>query len=764
VFILTGTELRDLALDLIVTLQSLPASRLLPSNSGRGVLVADLSNLIPLIVSDQFDAERIIPLFRDVINKESDETVFAKAYAAVIESTPPPRPQSHFFQTPYTRSTSSIVNSSEHRQYMDDVLREELGSIYIGIPEFHEAVFGKIQGLKETAEAVFQRCKEGKIPLYHQDVGWRGWPKGAQEKDVLKWIAERVENFLDFTKDWVSFPKPPRGLLARPNQPLEGSTAERKLDIGIINDLKAADNSRYHWSRILVPGELKSNPSHDTVSKTWLDLGRYVREIFTTQDNRRFVLGFTLCGSIMRVWEFDRVGAVASPPFDVNKDGLQFVSVVLGYLCMNEEQLGFDPSIKESDGRRYIEIERDSQKERLILDTLMRRAPSVVGRATTCWKAYRDGDKSKVPLVIKDSWQYPERDQEGELLREATEKKVENVARYYHHETVQVGDGDDDVQTNIRRGLDVSNAANYQNRKTDAAVLPPITPVSLDSNDRGRSFIVSSSIGCKRSSGSINASIPPGKRTCSNSPTKYPKPPTLLNRVHRRVIISDYGKPLYRASSRTAMLAALEGCIKGKGYSVNVFRCLTSVGYKALQQAGILQRDISTGNTMMNEDPTNLSWPAFLIDLDLGIREQRDEPSGARGITGTRAFMAIGALRGEKHSAMHDYESFFWLLFWICIHYQGPDGRALETEFDCWNYEETVKLAKLKLGTVSDEDIFLETMNQHFTLYFKPFIPWMNRLRRIVFPSGRLRKEEDEGLASKMMETLREAQKDPNVL
>jgi hypothetical protein len=67
----------------------------------------------------------------------------------------------------------------------------------------------------------------------------------------------------------------------------------------------------------------------------------------------------------------------------------------------------------------------------------------------------------------------------------------------------------------------------------------------------------------------------------------------------------------------------------------------------------------------MNEDPTNPSWPTFLIDLDLAIRTQREGPSGARGKTGTRAFMAIGALLGEKHSAMHDYESFFWVLFRI---------------------------------------------------------------------------------------------------
>jgi hypothetical protein len=196
----------------------------------------------------------------------------------------------------------------------------------------------------------------------------------------------------------------------------------------------------------------------------------------------------------------------------------------------------------------------------------MRRAPSVVGQATTCWKAYRDGDESKAPLVVKDSWQYPERDQEGELLREATEKGVVNVARYYHHETVQVGGVDDDVQNNIRKGLDVSKAANYlsQDRKTDASMFPPSTPVSLDNTERGRSFIVPSSIGRKRSSSSINATNPPSKRTCSSSPTKKLVAPALLNRIHQRVIISDYGKPIHRASSRAAMLVALEGCIDGE--------------------------------------------------------------------------------------------------------------------------------------------------------------------------------------------------------
>lgn len=41
----------------------------------------------------------------------------------------------------------------------------------------------------------------------------------------------------------------------------------------------------------------------------------------------------------MRLWHFDRLGGIASERFDINEEGLRFVSAILGYLVMNEEQL-----------------------------------------------------------------------------------------------------------------------------------------------------------------------------------------------------------------------------------------------------------------------------------------------------------------------------------------------------------------------------------------------------------------------------------------
>lgn len=38
-------------------------------------------------------------------------------------------------------------------------------------------------------------------------------------------------------------------------------------------------------------------------------------------------------------------------------------------------------------------------------------------------------------------------------------------------------------------------------------------------------------------------------------------------------------------------------------------------------------------------------------------------------------------------------------------------------EFEPWNYEDAGKLAREKLGTVSDEGIFFMVANEHFTPY-----------------------------------------------
>ncbi|CAI0652176.1 unnamed protein product [Colletotrichum noveboracense] len=728
-------DLQILALVLLSALQILPAARFLRSSSGRAFF-ADLSNLNSKITSDDFDLNRAKPLLRSALaDNPDDELIWRQVSNLLIEATPPPRTiPSSLQQTPWLHNTSSFANSSEHRRYVDGILREELGTMYVGLPGFRDAYFRGVDGLEAASKEFFDQCLNGSGSFFQN--GWKGWPQDANEKSVLEWLAGFVEKLAVFADTQKSNTTHQRSLLAQPNTSMQGSTADRKLDVGFVDNLKAGQGSRHHWKQILVPGELKSNPSADTASKAWLDLGRYAREVLAAQDTRRFVLGFTLCGSLMRVWAFDRLGAIASEQFDINKDGLQFVSMILGFLWMDEEALGFDPTVMISNDDRFIKIERNGSTERIVIDGVILRARCVAGRAATCWKAHPEGHPETL-LVIKDSWQYPERDEEGDLLCGVTDKGVVNVARYYHHETVQVHKTNDDIWNNVRRGLDVTAATNYR----PGQHMPPSNTAN-DALRKGRS-----STSRKRPSSQTDSALPPSKRSCSMSPTKAASIPP--NRVHRRIILRDYGKPIYKASSRSVLLAALVSCIEG---------------HESLYKAGILHRDISINNLMINEDSDNPSWPAFLIDLDLAIWEPREAASGAKGKTGTRAFMAIGALLGEQHSFMHDLESFFWVLFWICIHYDANGKDIGPTEFDSWNYETDNKLILSKVGTIGDESLFLKIAADNFTPYHQPLMGWVNKLRKRVFPSDERWKKLDPELYSSMKRILNDAQEDPKVL
>ncbi|UKZ47459.1 hypothetical protein TrVGV298_001677 [Trichoderma virens] len=447
-------------------------------------------------------------------------------YYAVTEATPPPQPLPipmlpSTLQTPWSQNTSIFANSSEKRDYVDKIIGQELSVMHVGLPRFHEVFFGDVAGLQAASEAVFDK--------YQED---------ANQDAVLDWFAKLCDDLAALAKDHHPNSSQRRPLV-QPNKPIEGSTVPRKLDVGF----------------------LRSNPLEDKPSKAWVDLGRYARDVLAAQDTRRFALGFTLCGSLIRVWEFNRLGAIASEEFNINKDkeaALRLVSTILGFLWMEREQLGFDPTINLEGDRRVVTIQRDDKTERLILDKLIKRAPCISGRATTCWKAYPEEDP-QMPLVIKDSWQYTERDEEGELLKEATDKGVTNVARYYHHETVHVRSQVDEIHGNIRGGLISTDAKTYQ-----------VAPSSQLPDDESKS-------------GQIAA-----------------------NRVHRRVIVRDYGKAIYMASTTPILLKALEDCIQG---------------HEFLHKAGILHRNISVNNLTVNEDSNNPSWPSFLIDCDLAIKE-----------------------------------------------------------------------------------------------------------------------------------------------
>jgi len=73
-------------------------------------------------------------------------------------------------------------------------------------------------------------------------------------------------------------------------------------------------------------------------------------------------------------------------------------------------------------------------------------------------------------------------------------------------------------------------------------------------------------------------------------------------------------------------------------------------------------------------------------------------------------------------------------------------------------------LVMLKKGEIANEEDFFKKVDKSFTFYYRSLIPWVNRLRRKVFPNGGRWKTLEPELYSSMKEILREARKDPKVV
>lgn len=93
-------------------------------------------------------------------------------YNAVTGTTSPLRPVASSLQTPWLRNTSSFANSSEHRKYVDDVRKEELGTVYVGLRDFRKTFFGDVVDLETASKTSFENCVKDSGPLF-DNKGWR---------------------------------------------------------------------------------------------------------------------------------------------------------------------------------------------------------------------------------------------------------------------------------------------------------------------------------------------------------------------------------------------------------------------------------------------------------------------------------------------------------------------------------------------------------------------------------------------------------------
>ncbi|KAF8971794.1 hypothetical protein BDZ97DRAFT_1785176, partial [Flammula alnicola] len=142
--------------------------------------------------------------------------------------------------------------------------------------------------------------------------------------------------------------------------------------------------------------------------------------------------------------------------------------------------------------------------------------------------------------------------------------------------------------------------------------------------------------------------------------TKIPKEPqsSFHDRTFYRLILEYYGKSIVGFETREDVLFAIRDAI---------------AGHQNLWNEHILHRDVSINNILIGQPGSTAGYRGILIDLDMAILiDCKESLKEADFRTGTRAFQKTAIY----HDYLDDLESFFYVLCWVCLGYDGPNQKV----------------------------------------------------------------------------------------
>ena len=385
----------------------------LPSKTGNRNVASDLLRVRERVQKGDFHYEHYRPLSRLVIKKASDIEIWNAVFDLVItlsRISPPASVPVSFDGTPITHSSASQQGDEQTKELLNGPIFHEIKRCtYRNVGGFFSKYFEGKQW-SERSKEIYNATKDR-----HVDGRWTDFPDPPVQNAVWEWLFHFQDEFLSDAQGAY--------YTSRSTKDLTGAEAGRQLDLFIKRKSDKVETT-HKWKDVRVIGEHRQ--SKDDFKTLLLQLGRYMRDVFTAQPTRRFIHGFFLHGTTIELWVFDRSGPYSSGEFDIHEEPEKFIRAVAGYAMMSDEELGLDTFVERNGGDLFITITEDAtgKEKRFRLE----RAPLVVQRAIVCrgTTCHRTKDLED---VAKFSWTSAKRPPEADLLRLAHQKGVKGVAR-----------------------------------------------------------------------------------------------------------------------------------------------------------------------------------------------------------------------------------------------------------------------------------------------------------------------------------------------
>ncbi len=464
-------------------------------------------------------------------------------------------------------------------------------------------------------------------------------------------------------------------------QRTEASGNDLKPDV-IMHAADVATNvGRKRWSIVQLLLDLKSRMSSKTARVRFYS--KLLKNTIIFQDQygyrRSHVVGASLYGNFMTHYVFDRSGVTISNSFDISKVPERFLRCIAGFLVLDEARLGF----RSPDTPDFFKITFDST------EYIVQRAPFVVpafdrllGRGTTCWRAkwankkdrpegWASEEDEEWPLVLKSSWQYVVRREEGSYLKELENEPGVPDLVSYRKNAVKINGKDVELTTDFARG-NFRMGPQHSFGCSSGARGPKRSPApSAEEGDAvGMAAGKANKSRCLNSEPSRRSRLSDKSRDdqkLAHSADYVPKANFLsgyLARVEHLTLMMYAGQPYSPKATQEQLWAAISVAIA----TVN-----------RLYQRNIIHRDISAGNIVIPDGASfrnkKNKWGA-VIDFDFASGTD-SEPSGSPERTGTLSHIAYLLAKRDIYSTAHhvwfDVESIFWFHYLACLRADLPD-------------------------------------------------------------------------------------------
>ncbi|KAI0086023.1 hypothetical protein BDY19DRAFT_1050220 [Irpex rosettiformis] len=402
------------------------------------------------------------------------------------------------------------------------------------------------------------------------------------------------------------------------------------------------DNSAIRWEFIVAPGEKKKKENdtdyNDNVRKILWSFSHIMRD----DHRRRFVIGYTIENTTMRLWFCSRKNIIVSRPFNFIQDHATLAHFFLSQMYAKRHKLGYDPTIRPPSDVQlrvknqwdikiyYVVVDDDegaragSKRKRTRSQTCKQEitfrttglissigAEGVHGRGTRVWRGQTLVNGQMQPdsdeMVMKEYWVDSDRMREAEIRRRILEDAVTEEDRELlkRHLLTPLYSGD----VVVDERLDTTDRLrNHATISADDGF--KMVPLMSDSRQPNPNY---STIEVGESASQGSRAIPPWA-------VSVPRVVILDDKSHHRIIFKEKGVTIEHLTTVSQVLHA----------AVQALNALAT-----MHKCGWVHCDVSSGNILLVD--------GFVKISDLEYAKSMKDNSSHSERSGTAFFMSIEA-------------------------------------------------------------------------------------------------------------------------